>query len=155
MVINMVPDSLFPHIAQVFRQFVWTLFLPQLFLFFCFVHLLSFQLSWQDGVVVVLEGGREVTVLSGISVPEQVPLGTSEIEVTLSGLIILLVSMGDGWIFLRSDSIWSSSTWTPSSFGFPLNVNQSLQKALGLAASESLSQLFKTRWSSSSSHPEK
>ena len=44
----------------------------------------------------MLEGGREVTVLSGISVPEQVPLGTSEIEVTLSELIILLVSMGDG-----------------------------------------------------------
>ena len=46
--------------------------------------------------MVVLESGREVTVLSGISVPEQVPLGSSETEVTLSGQIILLMSIGDG-----------------------------------------------------------
>ena len=44
----------------------------------------------------MLVGGREVTVLSGINVPEQVPLGTSKTEVTLSGLMILLVSTGDG-----------------------------------------------------------
>ena len=47
-------------------------------------------------MVVVLVGGRDVTELSGISAPEQVPLGTSETEVTFSGLIILLMSIGDG-----------------------------------------------------------
>ena len=96
-----------------------------------------------QGESVVVGGGEGLSV-SDINVPVQVPLGTSETPVTSSGLMVLLVSMGVGCIFFRSDSISSSSTWTPSSFGFPLNVNQSLQKAFGLAASESLSQLSKT-----------
>ena len=89
----------------------------------------------------VFGGGEGV---SAINVPVQAPLGTSETSVTSSGLMVALVSIGVGWIFFRSDSIWSSSTCTPSSFGFPLKVNQSLQKAFGLAASESFSQLSKT-----------
>ena len=96
-----------------------------------------------QGESVVVGGGEGLSV-SDINVPVQVPLGTSETPVTSSGLMVLLVSMGVGCIFFRSDSISSSSTWTPSSFGFPLKVNQSLQKASGLAASESFSQLSKT-----------
>ena len=43
--------------------------------------------------------------VSDINVPTQVPLGTSETSVTSSGLMVLLVSIGVGWIFFRSDSI--------------------------------------------------
>ena len=153
-VLKYTPELLLPQDPQVFLQLFLTQFFPHRFFFFWFLHLFTFHLSLQgDGLAVVV--GGEVTESSGINVPVQVPRGTSETDVTSSGLMVPLVSIGLGWIFLRSDSIWPSSTWTPSSFGFPLNVNQSLQKALGLAASESLSQLSKTLCSSSSSHPEK
>ena len=40
--------------------------------------------------------GGEVTESSGINVPVQVPRGTSETDVTSSGLIVPLVSIGLG-----------------------------------------------------------
>ena len=80
----------------------------------------------EDGEVVC--GGFDVGggPLSGINVPIQNPLGTSEMFVTSSELIVPLVSIGSGWISSRPDLISSSSTWCPSCFG-TLNVNQSLQ----------------------------
>ena len=97
----------------------------------------------------------EDVVVSARRIPVQEPRGTSDTLVTSSGLMVPLMSMGSGWMFFRSSTMTPSSTRTPSVFPFPLKVSQSLQKASGLAASEMLSQLSRTLWSSVSSQPEK
>ena len=89
------PDLLLPHDPQVFLQLFFTLFLPHRFLFFCFLHFFSLHLSLhEDGLAVVV--GGEVTELSGINFPVHVPRGTSETNVTSSGLMVPLVSIGLG-----------------------------------------------------------
>ena len=94
-------------------------------------------------------------VVSGRRVPVQLPRGTSATLLTSSGLMVPLMSMGSGWIFSRSSLMTVSSTWSPSVLFFPLKVSQELQKASGLAASDSFSQLSSTVCSSVSSQPEK
>ena len=94
-VIKYKPELLPPQDPQVFLQLFLTLFFPHRFLFFCFLHFFTLHLSLHgDGLDVVV--GGEVTESSGISVPVQVPRGTSETNVISSGLMVPLVSIGLG-----------------------------------------------------------
>ena len=89
------PEVLLPQDPQVFLQLLLTFFLPHRFFFLRFLHFFTFHLSLhEDGLDVVV--GGEVTELSGINVPVHVPRGTSETNVTSSGLMVPLMSMGLG-----------------------------------------------------------